>query len=63
MLLDKNNNFVLDNEGHYIDICEYKNCRLPVKKGWVVCEKHIIQRQKDLKKIRLNKLNKFLGIL
>lgn len=63
MLLDKNNNFVLDNERHYIDICEYKNCRLPVEKSWVVCEKHIIQRQKDLKKIRLNKLNKFLGIL
>lgn len=67
MLLDKNNNFVLDNEGHYIDICDYKNCKLPVKKGWMVCEKHIGQNEKEqntpkMKRKRyLQALDRFLG--
>jgi hypothetical protein len=28
-------------------LCEYKNCRSVVKAGYIVCEKHIGQAEKD----------------
>ncbi len=28
-------------------LCEYKNCRSVVKEGYIVCEKHIGQTEKD----------------
>jgi hypothetical protein len=28
-------------------LCEYKNCRNVVKAGYIVCEKHIGQTEKD----------------
>lgn len=34
-------------DGSYVDICEYKNCRNDVAKGYIVCEKHIGQTQRD----------------
>ena len=48
--------------GEWFYTCDYKNCSEIKKEGWAYCEKHIEQRKKDLKKIRLNKLDRFLGI-
>jgi hypothetical protein len=28
-------------------LCEYKNCRSYVKQGYIVCQKHIGQTEKD----------------
>jgi hypothetical protein len=53
---------MIEIDGRCFYTCDYKNCQDIQKEGWAYCEKHIEQRKKDLKKIRLNKLNKFLGI-
>lgn len=34
----------------WVDMCDYKNCRKPVKAGFVVCEKHIGQNKRDFDK-------------
>lgn len=34
-------------DGSYVDICDYKNCRNDAEKGYIVCKKHIGQNQRD----------------